>query len=138
VRCECGNRKVPIEEACSSCLDKDGRTAEERDVISALRVHGGHAMLASIVEDMAGSIHEAHNGAGHRRAYRGLARLRERGLITSVAEFSEPMPHSGGWTRLQAKRNAARELRRKRPARASDGQKTPGGGLITYSLRGSR
>jgi hypothetical protein len=136
--CECSRPKNPRDIACGTCLDKDGRSAEEYDVTSALRVHGGHAQLASIVEDIGGTINEDKNGPTHRRAYRGLSRLRSQGVITSVAEYPETSGARDPYALQRAKQRAEAEANRKRPRRDTDGPRTPGGGVITYSLRGGR
>jgi hypothetical protein len=150
--CECSRPKVPKREACESCLDKDGRTAEERDVISALRVLGGHAQMAAIVEDIGGSLHEGHDGPGHRRAYRGLARLRQRGSVGSVdelgADMGLPMPSAFVFVPVEADveaeglygRHGAKLRRRgfyrlRKKAGRGEGRKTEGGGVVTYSLK---
>ncbi len=78
--CECGEVKDPGEEACAACTEIDGVTQTEGTLISALRVLGGEAQMAAIVEDIGGDINEDPNGAGYRRAYRGLAALRSHGL----------------------------------------------------------
>jgi hypothetical protein len=128
--CDCSRPKVPGDEACPACFALDGFTAAERDITSALRVLGGSAQLSTLIEDLGYGIDEETNGPGYRKAMRGLAELRARGCVSSVAEFPERMSHCG-WERWRASRGDV-------GAGGPRQMKTEGGGVITYSLRGGR
>jgi hypothetical protein len=160
--CECSAAKTLDAEACETCLDKDGRSPEERDIISALRVMGGHAQATAIIEDMGYEPDRDYSGAGYRRMYRGMAKLRERGMITSHGEIDEgltlancrgayatefvPTPQDNEQEELlgphQAKRARTgyyRVTKRKTKIVTSGAAtKDYSGGVVTYSLRGGR
>lgn len=99
-KCECDRPKVSGAEACETCLDKDGRTGPEQDIISTMRVLGGRSQMAAVVEDLGYAFDEDTSGPGHRKVYRALKALRERGrtVIVEEPDDSDSRRRGGGTT----------------------------------------
>lgn len=78
--CDCG--KPAKQRACDGCRDRDGHTAEERELIGILRTYGGVATVTAVRHEMGCEK----SNAADRRYYRGKRRLLDRGRLV-VREY---------------------------------------------------
>lgn len=78
--CVCGGAKADTESTCSRCRFLDGETRTEQEVIMALRMLGGAAVIAAIVECLDGKTEESR----YRNFYRAATPLVERGRLEKV------------------------------------------------------
>lgn len=89
MRCECGaalHRVGPGRLVCIICAWRDGATAAERELISALRVCGGRAGLDALALEVGEQMSE-------RTMFRALAKLRA--LRRIVVEYEDGNEETG-------------------------------------------